>query len=275
MRERQHDRHDRRGVRVRARDHVGDHEGHGRQRRLDHAQRAADGLCDRRGAALGSLASHHEDHGARRAAQTSTATSGPSAKGGTSSIRSPLQKRPGSYQLGRPAVGQQPHALIRRGHELGAVDVSSVGRAAHAAVEPLAREPERRRERTAVEVRDDAPSGDPRARARSCPRAAASTRAARSGRATSRTAGSSRCSWTPRWRLPVHTSGSELAELGVPEQRREVVERHDHADVVDRAVRHGLDRAVGQRAAAEQPDVTGRGQRDGLGERHCLVLHRP
>ena len=45
-----------------------------------------------------------------------------------------------------------------------------------------------------------------------------------------------------------------LAELGVPEQRRHVVERDHHADVVDRAVGHGLDRAVGERAPAEQPE---------------------
>ena len=40
-----------------------------------------------------------------------------------------------------------------------------------------------------------------------------------------------------------------LAELGVPQQRRQVVERDDHPDVVDRAVGEGLDRAVGERAA--------------------------
>jgi hypothetical protein len=57
------------------------------------------------------------------------------------------------------------------------------------------------------------------------------------------------------------------AQLCVPQQRREVVERDDHPDVVDRAVGDGLDRAVGERAAAEQPDVAGGGGRDGLGER--------
>jgi hypothetical protein len=61
--------------------------------------------------------------------------------------------------------------------------------------------------------------------------------------------------------------GQRPAQLGVPEQRREIVERDDHADVVDRAVRDRLDRAVGEGAAAEQPDVAGRGGRDGLRER--------
>jgi hypothetical protein len=50
----------------------------------------------------------------------------------------------------------------------------------------------------------------------------------------------------------------------VPEQRREVVEGDDHPDVVDRAVGHGLDRAVGERPAAEQPDVARGCRRDGI-----------
>ena len=39
---------------------------------------------------------------------TDTAISTPSEKGGTSSRRSPLQKRPGSYQLGGRSVGSNP-----------------------------------------------------------------------------------------------------------------------------------------------------------------------
>ena len=69
--------------------------------------------------------------------------------------------------------------------------------------------------------------------------------------------------------------GQRAAELGVPEQRREVVERDHHADMVDRAVGDRLDRAVGERAAAEQPDVAGRGRRDGLGERERALMHGP
>ena len=44
---------------------------------------------------------------ARRAGQL-TSISPPSANGGTSSIRSPLQKRPGSYQLAGRLLGSRP-----------------------------------------------------------------------------------------------------------------------------------------------------------------------
>jgi hypothetical protein len=47
----------------------------------------------------------------------------------------------------------------------------------------------------------------------------------------------------------------------VPQQRRQIVERDDHADVVDRRVGDGADGDVGDRRAAEQPHVAGR--RDG------------
>jgi hypothetical protein len=60
--------------------------------------------------------------------------------------------------------------------------------------------------------------------------------------------------------------GQRAPELGVPEQRRQVVDRHHHPDVVDRAVRERLDRAVGDRAPPEQPDVAGRRGRDGVVE---------
>jgi hypothetical protein len=67
--------------------------------------------------------------------------------------------------------------------------------------------------------------------------------------------------------LPAPHVRQRAAELGVPEQRRQVVQRDHHPDVVDRAVRDGLDRAVGQRAPAEQPDVAGPRRGDGLVER--------
>ena len=50
-----------------------------------------------------------------------------------------------------------------------------------------------------------------------------------------------------------------LAGLGVPQQRRQVVEGDDHGDVVDRGVGGDADRPVGDRPPAEQPDVAGRG----------------
>ena len=58
--------------------------------------------------------------------------------------------------------------------------------------------------------------------------------------------------------------GQRPAQLGVPQQRRQVVERDHHADVVDRAVGGGPDGPVGERPAPEQPQVAGRGGGDGL-----------
>src|SRR6266545_1325416 len=52
------------------------------------------------------------------------------------------------------------------------------------------------------------------------------------------------------------------AELGVPHQRRQVVDDDGHAHVVDRAVRRHLDGPVGDLPAAEQPYVAGTGQVD-------------
>ena len=47
------------------------------------------------------------------------------------------------------------------------------------------------------------------------------------------------------------------AELGVPHQRRQVLDGHRHAHVVDRAVGRHLDRAVCHGMPPEQPDVPG------------------
>ena len=58
--------------------------------------------------------------------------------------------------------------------------------------------------------------------------------------------------------------GQGAAELGVPHQRRQVVDDHGHAHVVDRAVGGHLDRTVGHGAPAEQPHITGAGQIQGL-----------
>jgi len=57
--------------------------------------------------------------------------------------------------------------------------------------------------------------------------------------------------------------GQGAAQLGVPHQRRQVVEDDGHADVVDRRVRQRADGAVGPAAAPEQPDVTGACELDG------------
>jgi len=50
---------------------------------------------------------------------------------------------------------------------------------------------------------------------------------------------------------------------------------HNHPHVVHGAVRGRSDRAVGERAAAKQPDVTGRGGCDGVVKAHCRVGHQP
>ena len=47
----------------------------------------------------------------------------------------------------------------------------------------------------------------------------------------------------------------------MPEKRWQVVEHDGHTDVVDRRVRELLDRSVRSTAAAEEPEVTGAGQR--------------
>ena len=58
-----------------------------------------------------------------------------------------------------------------------------------------------------------------------------------------------------------------LAELGMPHQRRHVLEDDRHADVVDRGVGEDADSVVVSRATAEQPDVPGRRGADRLVER--------
>jgi hypothetical protein len=58
------------------------------------------------------------------------------------------------------------------------------------------------------------------------------------------------------------------AQLGVPHQRRQVVDHDGHADVVDGAVGGDLDRAVSGLAAPEEPDVARAGQLERLVEWH-------
>ena len=66
--------------------------------------------------------------------------------------------------------------------------------------------------------------------------------------------------------LPAPRVRQRPAELGVPEQRRQVLQDDGHADVVHRRVGDGADGPVGQRSAAEHPHVSGAGQLDGLVE---------
>jgi len=59
----------------------------------------------------------------------------------------------------------------------------------------------------------------------------------------------------------------------MPHQRRQVVDDHRHADVVDRAVGRHPDRPVGDLVAAEQPHITHAGQIHGLIERDARGGH--
>jgi hypothetical protein len=65
-----------------------------------------------------------------------------------------------------------------------------------------------------------------------------------------------------------------VSEFGVPQQRRQVVDRQDHADVIHRAVRRRTDRPIGQLASGEQPDVTAASDRRRLVEADPGRVHR-
>jgi hypothetical protein len=163
--------------------------------------------------------------------------------------------------------------LVGRRDELGAVDRLERRRAPDAAGDPLAREPERRGERAAVEAVDDlhepvlvASLELALERADPCPLAVALV--------PRRRGVAEKVELHAALALAAPNVGQRAAELGVPEQRGQVVDRDDHPDVVDRAVGDRADRAVGERAAAEQPDVAGRGRGDRVVERDGgLVVH--
>ena len=64
-------------------------------------------------------------------------------------------------------------------------------------------------------------------------------------------------------------------QLGVPQERREIVDRHHHAHVVHGRVGGRADYAVGERAAAEQPDVSRGCRGDRVFVRDRRVVHPP
>src|SRR6476619_1372832 len=66
----------------------------------------------------------------------------------------PAPELPWVVPARRPPAGEQSHVLVRRRHQLGAIDGLQRGGAAEAPDRPLAREPERGRERAAVEAVD-------------------------------------------------------------------------------------------------------------------------
>ena len=71
---------------------------------------------------------------------------------------------------------------------------------------------------------------------------------------------------------PMNALMEEALNFETP-KRGQIVDGDDHADVVDRAVRDRLDGAVGQRPAAEEPDVPGRGGGEGFVEGQGRVVH--
>src|SRR4051812_8341467 len=132
----------------------------------------------------------------------------------------------------RPPLRQQPHVLVGRRHELGAVDrLERRLAAAVAAREPLAREPEAGREGAAVEAVDRLHEAvlvlaRERALEPAGPRALAVALAPGPhdvGEVMQLHAALALARPYVRQRA---------AELGVPQQRGQVVERDDHADVV-------------------------------------------
>ena len=89
-----------------------------------------------------------------------------------------------------------------------------------------------------------------------------------------RTASASLCSCTPRWRSPVHASGSDAAELGVPEQRRHVVQRDAIPTwLIGLLVMVWIARSASERPRNSQMSPVARGG-DGLVEGQRRVGHR-
>ena len=109
----------------------------------------------------------------------------------------------------RPPRGQQSHVLVRRRHEFRAVDrLERRGAAADPAGDPLPGQAAASSGTFGRRSGRSPASAGPRGGARSAlelahPRPLAVALVPR------RTASASRCSWTPRWRSPVHTSASE------------------------------------------------------------------
>jgi len=58
--------------------------------------------------------------------------------------------------------------------------------------------------------------------------------------------------------------GQRTTELGVPHQRRQIVDDHGHAHMIDGTVRGHPNGAIGHLVAAKEPYITGPRQVDGL-----------
>jgi hypothetical protein len=79
--------------------------------------------------------------------------------------------------------------------------------------------------------------------------------------------------------MAVPISGPDIRQrapqLGVRQERWQVIEHYDHPDVEDRAGGDSADRQVGERRATEQPDIAGRRGRDCFRQRLSSLVHPP
>src|SRR5450631_444303 len=162
----------------------------------------------------------------------------------------------------RPVPGEEPHRLVGAGDHLRTVRRLQRRRSTQPATQPAAGEARRRGERGAVRARDGTQQrvlhlpGDgsvelPQPGVLVVPVAPLFDR------------GSQVVQLRPAMVVAGPHVGQPAAELGVPYQRRQIVEDDGHSDVVDGRVRDGTDSVVCGRPAAEQPQVAGAGQVNG------------
>ena len=189
------------------------------------------------------------------------------------------RSRTGQGHTSSPAAGrQQAHGLVGDRHDLGAVGglqggvaTASPGRRQPPA-QPPGGDPGRGRKRRAVQPRDGAqqrvfhrPVGRRFQLAQPGPLAVPGG-PQRDGRAQVMQLRAAVAAARPQ-------VGQRPAQLGMPHQRRQIIQDHRHADVVDRAVGGQLDSPVGRVMPAEQPYVTGAGQVHGLIQADAHTRH--
>ena len=181
---------------------------------------------------------------------------------------------PGVVPARRPLAREQAHVLVGRGDELGAVDrLQRLLRApAHAARGPLAREPQRGREGAPVVALDDLHQ-PVLVLALDGPLELADPSALAVAVLPRRHGVGELVQLHPALVLAGPHVGQRAPQLRVPQQRRQVVERDDHADVVDGRVGDRADGEVGEGDAAEDPHVAGRRDADGLVQGHLRAGH--
>jgi hypothetical protein len=172
----------------------------------------------------------------------------------------------------RSVPREQPHVLVGSRDQLGAVDRLELRCPADPAFQPLPCKSERCGERTAVVAVDDlhqavlvvaldlaAELTDPGSLVVSLiPRRDCVAEVMQLNAALS----------PPRPHIR-----QRAPELGMPQQRRQIVDRDHHADVVHRAVGERSDRKIRGRPSPEQPDVASRGRFDRAVKCQRDVIH--